>query len=136
MKKIFFIGFIFIIAITSKVKAQPNIDTLAVLQTIVANKANYIGQPFSVLLSQLPISIKYFLPIPRANKRYEERHTSFSFYYSQDANRMYPSLEIDWQVPLNQTLSYSLWTQTSGAWTSVHSAHYANGIIKDIAVVK
>ena len=136
MKKIFFISLIVILAITSKVKAQTNIDTLAALQTIVANKANYIGQPFSTLVGQLPIGIKYFLPIPQGNRRYEERHTSFSFFYAQDVNRMYHTLEIQWQTHLNQSLSYSLWRQTSGAWTSIHSAHYANAIIKDISIIK
>ncbi|MBC7935737.1 MAG: hypothetical protein H7Y86_10345 [Rhizobacter sp.] len=138
MKKLFFLGLITILSITSKVKAQPNIDTLAVLQTIVANKSSYIGQPFSVLLSQLPISIKYFLPIPYA-KRHEEKHTSFAFFYTSDAQqnyRMYPRFGILWQNPLNQSLSYSLWRQTSGAWTSTHSAHYANAIIGDIWIVK
>ncbi|MBC7935738.1 MAG: hypothetical protein H7Y86_10350 [Rhizobacter sp.] len=136
MKKIVFLSFIILLAFTSKVKAQSCVDTLAVLQTIVANKSSYIGQPFSVLESQLPIAVKNFLPIPMGNKRYEERNTSFSFFYSQDVNRTYPRLSIIWQVPLNQSLSYSLWGQTSGAWTSIHSAHYANAVIKDIGIIK
>jgi len=137
LKKIFFVSFI-IITLTSKLRAQPNIDTLAVLQTIVTNKSNYIGQPFSLLLGQLPLGIKYFLPIPYAN-RYQEKHTSFSFFYTanvQQTNRMYPSLEILWQNPLNQTLSYSLWRQTPGAWTTTHSTHYSNAIIADIWIIK
>ncbi|RYE27672.1 MAG: hypothetical protein EOP48_34350 [Sphingobacteriales bacterium] len=134
-KKLLFIN-IMLIGLTHNVRAQSVIDTLSVLQTVVANKANYIGQPFSVLSSQLPISIKYFLPIPSSNKRHKELHTSFAFFYSQNVNRMYPTLEIYWQQPLNQLLSFNLWRQTSGAWTSIHSTHYANGIIADIGVIQ
>ena len=61
MKKIILI--ILIITVAKNVSAQLNgvPDTLAYLQTIVANKAQYIGQPFSTLIDNLQIQIKHFI---------------------------------------------------------------------------
>ncbi|MBK8710825.1 MAG: hypothetical protein IPL97_02910 [Niastella sp.] len=61
MKKIVLILAI-IMAITKNVEAQTYgvPDTLAYLQTIIANKANFIGQPFSTLLNDLQIQVNFF----------------------------------------------------------------------------
>lgn len=114
-------------------------DTLAYLQTIVANKANYIGQPFSVLKSHLQIELKYFHPrrgiVHDTNK---ETSTHFSFYFPQSADEMYltyPCLVIYWQTPLNANQSFSLYnTNNGGGWTAAVANFYANGIIADIKV--
>lgn len=114
-------------------------DTLAYLQTIVANKANYIGQPFSALLNNLQIQIKYFHPI--ASIPYDvtkETSTSFAFYFPQTEDDMYltyPCLNIYWQTPLNANQSFSLYnTNNGGSWTTAVSNFYANGIIADIKI--
>ena len=55
MKKIIFIFLITISVFAGDTKAQAVPDTLAYLQTIINNKAAYIGQPFSVLKDSLQI---------------------------------------------------------------------------------
>jgi len=58
MKEPAIITLILLSLFTQSSKAQ--IDTLAVMQNIVNNKSQYIGQPFSLLYNQLPIQIKYY----------------------------------------------------------------------------
>lgn len=107
------------------------------MQTIIANKSQYIGQPFSTLLSNLQIQVKYFhLRRGIIHNISKETSTRFSFYFPQTSNEMYltyPSLEIYWQIPLNANQSDSIWeTNNGGGWNSTVSAFYANAIIADI----
>ena len=61
MKKILVIMLLFIaFAKESKAQTYGVPDTLAYLQNIVASKAQYIGQPFTVLLNDLQIQVKFF----------------------------------------------------------------------------
>ena len=64
MKKIIIILFFVLIAFAKNAKAQTSgvPDTLAYLQSIVANKAQYIGQPFSVLKNSLKFNLLFVLP--------------------------------------------------------------------------
>ncbi len=81
MKKIFII-LILIITISAKdTYAQNGVpDTLAYLQTIVDNKSNYIGQPFSALMNDLQIQIMNFIPFASIpHDKTKETSTSFSF---------------------------------------------------------
>ncbi|MBS1626939.1 MAG: hypothetical protein JSR09_07600 [Bacteroidetes bacterium] len=110
MKKIFFISLIIMLANTKNINAQTGVpDTLAYLQNIVANKAQYIGQPFSILKNSLQIQVKFFFPF--ASLPYDktkETSTQFSFYFPQNADEMYltyPSLRISWQQYLNANQS-------------------------------
>ncbi|MFZ4770082.1 MAG: hypothetical protein ACOYLO_07855 [Ferruginibacter sp.] len=113
-------------------------DTLAYLQTIVANKSQYIGQPFSVLLSNLQISIKFFSPfgsIP--HDKTKETSTEFSFYFPQNANEIYltyPSLRISWQPYLDNIHAHSLYNQYNGGWVPTVVSYYTSGIIADIQI--
>lgn len=86
MKKIILI--ILIITVAKNVSAQLNgvPDTLAYLQTIVANKAQYIGQPFSTLIDNLQIQIKHFIPF--ASISYDKtKETSTSFFILCQSSR-------------------------------------------------
>ena len=91
------------LAIANEIKAQTYgvPDTLSYLQSIVANKAQFTGQPFSVLLDSLKIQIKFFSPfgaIPHDKNK--ETSTSFAFYFPQTEDEMYltyPKLRISWQ---------------------------------------
>ncbi|MBC7935739.1 MAG: hypothetical protein H7Y86_10355 [Rhizobacter sp.] len=138
MKKIFFISFIIILAIASKVKAQPNIDTLAVLQTIVVNKSQFVGQPFSKLLDSLKIQIKYFSPfgsLPYDMNK--ETSSSFSFYFPQSSNEMYltyPKLRVSWYPFLNGALSETLFGYFGGGWTPNVKTFYSTGVVADIEI--
>ncbi len=138
MKKIILI--ILIITVAKNVSAQLNgvPDTLAYLQTIVANKAQYIGQPFSTLIDNLQIQIKHFIPFASISyDKTKETSTSFSFYVKVqgDYYSLYPLLEIYWQQPLNATQSDVIWTNNNGGgWSSAGASFYANGIIRDIQI--
>ena len=114
-------------------------DTLAYLHTIVANKAQYIGQPFSVLYSALQIQIKFFNP--NANLHYDktkETSTAFSFYFPKTADEIYlayPMLQITWQFFLDAVLSNILYTQhNGGGWGTAVYNFYKNAIIADITI--
>ncbi len=141
MKKLFLI-LVLIIAISAKdTKAQNGVpDTLAYLQTIVDNKSNYIGQPFSVLLDSLQIQIKFFSPFASIpHDKTKETSTSFSFYLPQDGfddfYLTYPKLKVSWQIPLNATQSDALWgANNGGGWSAAVNNFYKNAIIKDIQI--
>lgn len=137
MKKYIFIILVFFFAFTKNAKAQVP-DTLAYLQTIVANKANYIGQPFSVLANSLQIQIKYFFPYASIHhNKNKETSTSIAFYFPVTVNELYltyPGLEICWQPYLNMHES-NIIRQTNtnrGQWNAAAAALYSTAIIADI----
>ncbi len=141
MKNILIIGFIALISFSKNAKAQTGVpDTLVYLQSITANKANYIGQPFSALLDDLQIQIKFFSPFASIHyDKNKETSTSFSFYFPQDGHDdfylTYPKLEVFWQTALGITQSDALWeSNNGGGWASTVATFYANGIIKYIRI--
>jgi hypothetical protein len=143
MKKVIFV--LFVLFATKGIKAQSNTgvpDTLAYLNTIVANKANFVGQPFSVLANSLLISIKYFSPDARFHHRKNaETSTYLAFYNSTNAEdyyRTYPMLVVKWREPYHDiNLSYAIRKADSlHGWNATAKAHYANYIIDDISVFK
>ncbi len=141
MKNILVIFFIFTLSlINNKVIAQTTgvSDTLAYLQTIVANKSQYIGQPFSVLLGNLQVSIKYFTPFGSLSQDItKETSTEFSFYFPQTASGIYltyPSLRISWEPYLDNINAHSLFNQYNGGWFSPVLLHYSTAVIADIQI--
>ena len=115
------------------------IDTLKYLQSIVACKTQYIGKPFSVLLKDLKIPIKYFSP--HASIHYakdSETSTTLSFYFPRTADEIYltyPSLEIVWKPYLNTSESLDLFTlYHSVGWNTIIANYYSTGIIYDIRI--
>lgn len=138
MKKILIITFL-VITFAKETKAQGVPDTLVYLQTIVANKSQYVGHPFAILLNNLQIQVKFFFPFAKFSyDKTKETSTSFSFYFPQTSDDIYltyPHLEIYWQIPLNANQSSLLYTQyRSVGWNSVVANFYANAIISDIQI--
>lgn len=140
MKKIL-IALLFSVCLNnmSTVKGANLSDTLSYLQTIVANKANYIGKPFTTLLNDLQIQIKYFCPL--ADIPYDkskETKALFGFYFPQTENEIhltYPCLRIFWQPYLNASTSHYLYTKyDGGGWTQEVIDFYSTAIIKDIQI--
>ena len=139
MKKATIIFIFLLSALSQETKAQTYgvPDTLVYLQSIVANKAHFIGQPFSVLIDSLKIQIKYFGP--NSGIVYDvskETSTSFGFRTPQNAEEIYltyPHLLVYWQPCLNANQSRILYNTTVG-WTSTIAAFYATGIIADIQI--
>ena len=114
-------------------------DTLAYLQTIVASKANYIGQPFSVLMNSLQMPIKSFIPFASVHfEKNKETSTSFSFHARQtgdDYYSAYPLLRVSWVTPLNAEQSKILWKSNNcGLWSQAAIEFYSTGIISDIQI--
>lgn len=140
MKKIIIILLLTITALSKETKAQgygvP--DTLVYLHDIVANKANYIGQPFAILLNDLQIQIKYFSRFPGIpHDKTKETSTEFCFYFPRSPDEIYltyPSLEIYWQPYLDAEESGLLFRSTGGSWSSNAETFYSTGIITDIKV--
>lgn len=140
MKKLLLISVLVTIAFAKNIKAQTGVpDTLAYLQAIVANKANYIGQPFSTLLNDLQIQVKFFSPfasLPYDNTK--ETSTSVAFYFPQTEDEMYltyPKLRVSWQPYLNMGQSEVLYKNNNGGgWSSPVVAFYSTGIIADIQI--
>ncbi len=140
MKNILIIGFIALISFSKNAKAQAGVpDTLAYLQTIVANKTQYIGQPFSVLYDNLQIQIKFFTPFGAIHyDKNKETSTSYAFYYphtTDDHYLSYPRLEIYWQTPLDANQSSLLWKNNNfGEWSAAIYTFYKDAIITDVKV--
>ncbi len=141
MKKIFLILLFSLTVVAKKVNAQtiPVTDTLAYLQTIVANKSQFVGRPFSVLMDSLKIQIKFFSPFAAIHyDKNKETSTQFSFFFPQTADDIYltyPSLEIYWQPYLNIIQSDLLYSQfRSIGWNQQIATYYSSGIIADIKV--
>lgn len=114
-------------------------DTLAYLQSIVQDKRQYVGWPFSKLMDSLKIEIKFFSPFAALHyNKTKETSTSFAFnfpFIAQEIQKIYPCLEVYWQPYLNANESSALYTQNNGGgWTSSVAAFYASGIIADIKI--
>lgn len=135
---------ILIVLITSlkQLNAQTGVpDTLAYLQSIAANKSQFIGQPFSKLMDSLKIQIKFFSPFAKIPyDRNKETSTSFSFYFPQNAEQMYltyPSLEVYWQPYLDARQSDLLYTQYRVVgWNPTIASFYANAMVGDIKILE
>lgn len=115
-------------------------DTLAYLQTLVVNKAFFIGKPFSVLRDSLKIQIKHFSPFPGIHyDNTRETSTSFSFYFpnsSADYYLTYPRLRISWYPNLNFDQSALYFNQFNGGWVPTVINYYAAAIIHDIGILE
>lgn len=140
MKKIsIIISFFFVL---NGVKAQTGVpDTLAYLQTIVTNKAQYIGQPFSILSSGLQLQVKRFNPFADDHAyKNKETTTGFAFYFPntmQDLYLIYPCLIIEWQTPLNAEISRQVWNDNGrGKWLPNSATLYNSAIISDIYILE
>lgn len=136
MKKIVFVGLLFFSSSSNAQKAVS--DTLTYLKSIVANKTQYIGKPFSALLSDLQIQIKHFMPnTDIIHDISKETSTSFGFYFPQSSDEMYlayPRLRITWQTPLDITLSDNIRNNNRGLWNQSSNLIYSNSIIADIKI--
>ena len=128
-----------VLFITKGANAQAGVpDTLAYLNQIKANKAYYIGKPFSVLLDSLRPSIIFFSPISW-NSAYKDKETSTKFYfiipeYMEDFGSY--NFKIKWATPLNRRISGPIYDsgQYRGQWRAEAAQYYGTGIVADIVV--
>ncbi len=140
MKKITLIILLVIVVLTHVKQTNAQVlDTVAYIKTIIANKNQYVGKPFSVLLKDLKINIKYFSPF--AGIHYDiSKETSTSFWFikpslSRMSDFSAPRLDISWNPYLNNDNAMSLWKRVDGDWTSESTGFYQGGIVSDIMLL-
>jgi hypothetical protein len=143
MKRILAI-LIIAVAISGKKAVAQNYgvpDTVAYLQSIVANKALFIGKPFSILRDSLKIEIRKFNPISEISyDTRKETSTAFSFYFPQtvnDFNLSFPKLIVSWVPYLDANrsrINYN--TSNGGGWSTAIADYYKTGIVSDIRVLE
>ena len=136
MNRAFLIAFVAFFSFLSRAQAQ--IDTVAYLQTLVANKTQFIDQPFTKLRDCLKLQIKYFGPYAsKPSDIYKETSTIFAFCKPGSASEVYmiyPCIEVYWRSPLNAGQSDVLFGNTGGAWTNTVFNFYSSGVISDIKI--
>jgi len=139
MKKTILITLFIGTTIILKAQTSGVTDPLAYLQSIVANKTQFIGQPFKKLVDSLQIQIRFYFPFASLpyNKS-KETSTSFAFHFPSTPNDIYltyPHLEIYWYSALDADQSRALRRQyRSVGWNQQIANNYSSGIIRDIKV--
>jgi len=120
------------------IKMSAQLDTLNYLKQFEANKAYYIGQPFSKLLSDMTqIQPKTAWSQPIFKKKSMVQDTSFNFCNkNQTFNNNVIYLDITWQneIPYSETKSLS--NQNQYYFTNNEKNFYGSKIIKDIKVYR
>ncbi|WP_419495451.1 hypothetical protein [Chryseobacterium bernardetii] len=125
------------ITVYTRCVKKPILDTLNYLKQFEANKAQYIGKPFSVLLNDMT-KIQPKTVWPKLNMRYK---TFIIGNYFKFANKEFSfhnavTLSITWQdtIPMNQFNYYGKKNQFY--FTQEERDFYGSKIIKDILVYR
>ncbi|MBC7935740.1 MAG: hypothetical protein H7Y86_10360 [Rhizobacter sp.] len=138
MKKIALIIVVTLVSKATEAQIYGVPDTLAYLQTLVANKSQFIGQPFSKLADSLKLQIKYFIPFESLSYDVtKETSTTFAFYKPLTADSVYliyPCFEVHWYPYLNSSQSETLFGYFGGGWAPNVCAFYSPGIVADIKI--
>ncbi|MGO4708112.1 hypothetical protein AB4Y90_03125 [Chryseobacterium sp. 2TAF14] len=135
MRNLLKIALLFAFLFSIQSKAQ--LDTLNYLKQFEANKANYIGKPFSKLLQDMTqIQPKTVWSLPLRNKISMVRNTSFKFCEMDYSFYNTITLTIIWQtdIPYNETKN--LGVQNQYYFTNDEKIFYGSRIIRDIKVYR
>lgn len=135
MKKI--LNLLFFISLFLFIEGKAQLDTLNYLKQFEANKANYIGHPFSKLLNDMTqIQPKTVWSLPLKNNATLVRYTDFKFCEKKFSFYNAITLSIKWQtdIPISQT--DALGVQNQYYFTNDEKAFYGSRIIKDIMVYR
>lgn len=142
MKKI-----LYLIALLLFVKvSSAQIDTTAVLNTLLNNKANYIGQPCSKLLNDLPLMIKYYrapLPFPYLPDTLNIAELDLVFI---DNNQAVGNISRGWKIP--QIIIYftapiptpkryfkrGYILEVGKDWDMMHAIYFGQAIVSDFVI--
>ena len=136
MKNLLKFTFLSILFFTIESKAQ-TLDTLNYLKQFEINKASYIGQPFSKLLTDMTqIQPKTVWSIPVKNKRSVIKDTGFLFCDMDYSFHNAINLNITWQNDIPYTNTKTLGIQNGYFFTNDEKSFYGNKIIKDIRVYR
>lgn len=136
MKNILKLAIVFILLFSFQSKAQ--LDTLNYLKQFEANKANYIGQPFSKLLDDMTqIQPKTVWSQSIFNNKNILRNTRFKFCnMNKTFNGNVINLDITWQIDIPRNETKALSTQNEYYFTNEEKNFYGNKIVKDIIVYR
>jgi hypothetical protein len=129
------IALFLIITFANKMNAQ--LDTLTYVKSFEINKANYIGQPLSVLLNEMTLvqpKTVWFVPI--TNKRTMVKESLFNFCEVDYSYKNAITLVITWQeyIPYSQVEYYH--NLNDFFFTNDERLFYGNKIIEDIMVYR
>lgn len=136
MKNIIKTVILFVIfTFTNTMNAQ--MDTLTYVKTFEINKANYIGQPLSVLLNDMTLiqpKTIWFTPISKNKNMVKE--SRFKFCEMRHSYKNAITLEITWEnyIPFSQVDYYQ--NLNDFFFTNDERLFYGNKIIADIRVYR
>ena len=118
-------------------KASAQLDTLNYLKQFEANKAQYINQPFSYLLSQMTqIQPKTVWFDPIINKKSKVKKSIFKFCEKRYSFKNAVELHIIWAdyIPRSEVKFFE--TKNHFYFTDEEKIFYGNKIVKDIFVYR
>ncbi|SHL87638.1 hypothetical protein SAMN05444360_105148 [Chryseobacterium carnipullorum] len=136
MKKILKIIPLFILIIVSN-RAYAQLDTLNYLKQFEANKAQYIGQPFSKLVSDMnQITPKTVWPTFEFNNKKNVEESMFKFCKKEHSFKNSIILRIVWynEIPYSQIQYYQ--NKNQFYFTDEERLFYGSKIVKDIKVYR
>ena len=117
-------------------ESKEQLDTLNYLKQFEAHKANYIGQPFSVLLNNMTLmQPKTVWPKSPHNKNIRTG-SMFIFNHKELSYHNAIVLYIEWETPLPSSETKALSTANQFYFTNDEKSFYGNKIIKDIRVYR
>lgn len=135
MKYLFKIFTILVLTISFKCFAQ--LDTLNYLKQFEANKANYIGQPFSKLLNDMTqIQPKTAWPAPNFKNKNYNYDVSFNFCDKVFSFYNVINLRIEWQTPIPRADARYYEDLNHFYFTNDERSYYGSKIVKDIKVYR
>lgn len=113
------------------------LDTLSYVKQFETNKANYIGQPLSVLLNDMTqIQPKTIWSVPITNKKTMVKESMFNFCEMDYSFKNAITLRITWQdyIPRTQVSIYE--NNNDFFFTNEERLFYGSKIIADIKVYR
>lgn len=131
--KTIFISFFFL---GSCLYAQTQKDVLSYAKQFETNKSEYIGKPFSYLLSKLTAQTqpKKVWTFPNINNKNIVLISTFSLNKKEDDYGNAVRLDITWQEPIPFENVFKYIQKNSGVFTEEEKIFYGTKIIKDIEV--
>lgn len=118
-------------------ESKAQLDTLNYIKQFEINKANYIGKPFSKLLTDMTkIQPKTVWSQPRGRYKNEIKGSFFNFCEKEFSFHNVINLYVEWQeiLPRDQVKFYE--TKNHFFFTNDEKTYYSTKIIKDIKVTR
>lgn len=126
---------LFTIFMYNNSKAQ--LDTLNYVKQFEINKANYIGKPFSKLLTDMAkIQPKTVWFVPQTNKKTKVKESLFNFCDMDFSFHNAITLYIEWQYDIPYTDVKYYHNKNNFYFTNDEKTFYGNKIVKNIMVFR